>query len=179
MKLMILGHGRHGKDTVAEYIRDEFGFACTSSSLTAAKMIFPKLAGKYGYATVEECFADRHNHRAEWYDLILAYNSPDKASLARLIYQTNDIYVGMRSWQELAACRNAGLFDAAIWVDRRDRCPPEAADSMTIEPWMADYIIDNNGSLEELNFNIIQLMHTLYEKDRMKCNIQNYFEVAR
>lgn len=179
MKLMILGHGRHGKDTVAEYIRIRFGLACTSSSLAAVEMIFPKLAGKYGYATVGDCFNDRHNHRAEWYCLIGAYNSPDKASLARLIYQTSDIYVGMRSWQELAACRNAGLFDAAIWVDRLAHCPPEAADSMTVEPWMADYIIDNNGSLDELYFNVDRLMHTLYEKDRTKCNIQNYFEVAR
>jgi len=32
---------------------------------------------------------------------------------------------------------------------------------MTLEQWMADHTIDNNGSLEELQFNVQQLIQWL------------------
>ena len=35
---------------------------------------------------------------------------------------------------------------------------PESKDSMSLEQWMADYTIDNNGTLEDLVFNTRQLM---------------------
>jgi hypothetical protein len=55
--------------------------------------------------------------------------------------------------------RNTGVFDYAIWVDRLDHLPPEPPTSMSLEIWMADYVIDNNGSLEELERNIDQLVN--------------------
>ena len=35
-RLLILGHCRHGKDTLAEILRDEFGMTFESSSQSAA-----------------------------------------------------------------------------------------------------------------------------------------------
>ena len=41
--IYIVGHGRHGKDTVAEILRDRFGFTFTASSwFMADKVIFPQ-----------------------------------------------------------------------------------------------------------------------------------------
>ena len=57
--------------------------------------------------------------------------------------------------------KNTGVFDYAIWVDRSDHLPPESVDSMSLEQWMADYTIDNNGSLADLSFNIDQLINYL------------------
>jgi hypothetical protein len=54
--------------------------------------------------------------------------------------------------------QNTGVFDYAIWVDRSDHLPPESKDSMSLEQWMADFTIDNNGTLEELEFNLDRLM---------------------
>ena len=54
--------------------------------------------------------------------------------------------------------KNTGVFDLAVWVDRSDHLPEEPKTSMSLEQWMADYTIDNNGSLEELEFNVAQLM---------------------
>jgi hypothetical protein len=54
--------------------------------------------------------------------------------------------------------QNTGVFDYAIWVDRSDHLPPESKDSMSLEQWMADFTIDNNGTLEELPFNLDQLI---------------------
>ena len=57
------------------------------------------------------------------------------------------------------AMKNTGVFDYAIWVDRSDYLPIESKDSMSLEQWMADYTIDNNGTPEDLHFNINELMH--------------------
>jgi dephospho-CoA kinase len=57
--------------------------------------------------------------------------------------------------------KNTDVFDYAIWVDRSDHLPLESKDSMSLEQWMADYTIDNNGTLDELYFNINELMHHL------------------
>ncbi len=168
-KILLLGYGRHGKDTVAEYLRDHYGYKFTSSSMACAeKVMLPafrdiddELGHGWKYQTAEECFNDRHNHRAFWFQEIERFNTPDKAALGKMIFESNDIYVGLRSKREYAAVKNAGLFDVAIWVDASDRLPPEDKASCTVEPWMAELIIDNNGTLEELHFGINQLMENL------------------
>jgi hypothetical protein len=58
--------------------------------------------------------------------------------------------------------QNTGVFDYAIWVDRSNHLPPESKDSMSLEQWMANFTIDNNGSLEELEFNVHQLMSFIH-----------------
>jgi len=85
MKLLIIGYGANGKDTVAEYWQKEFGLTFSSSSLTACKIfLFDYLKDKYNYKTYEECFNDRHNHRQEWFDLIKDYNKDDGANCFNL-----------------------------------------------------------------------------------------------
>ena len=158
-KLLVIGHGRHGKDTVCEMLRDDYGYTFESSSKFCSKFfIFEALKEKYGYANEEECYADRHNHRAEWYDAICAYNVPDAATLGREMFDAYDIYCGLRNKREFFAMQNTGVFDYCIWVDRSDHLPPESKDSMSLEQWMADFTIDNNSTLEDLKFNLDRLM---------------------
>lgn len=162
LKLLIIGHGRHGKDTVCEILRDKYGYSFESSSQFCSKhFIYNTLKDKYEYANEEQCYADRHNHRAEWYDAICDYNVPDAARLGREIFGEHDIYCGLRNKREFFAMKNTGVFDYAIWVDRSDHLPPEASDSMSLKQWMADYTIDNNGSLDELMLNIDRLVNYL------------------
>lgn len=181
-KILLLGYGRHGKDTVAEILRDTRGYRFTSSSFTCAEHVmlpyFKTLGEEWAarvevegttavpgrppfYANSKECFEDRHNHRATWFQEIERFNSPDKSKLGQLIFSQNDIYVGLRSKREFAAVKNAGLYDVCVWVDATDRLPAEDRSSCTVEPWMADYVLDNNGSLEELKFNLDQLMESI------------------
>jgi hypothetical protein len=152
-KLLVIGHGRHGKDTVCEILRDKYNYSFESSSQFCSKLfIYDDLKDKYGYANEEECYADRHNHRAEWYDAICDYNVPDAARLGREIFKQHDIYCGLRNKREFFAMKNTGVFDYCIWVDRSNYLMPESKDSMSLEQWMADYTIDNNGTLEDLEF---------------------------
>jgi hypothetical protein len=160
LKLLVIGHGRHGKDTVCEMLRDHYGYSFESSSQFCSTLfIYDQLKDLYGYASEEQCYADRHNHRSEWYDAICAYNVPDAARLGREIFAAHDIYCGLRNKREFFAMQNTGVFDYAIWVDRSDHLPEEDSSSMSLKQWMADFTIDNNGSLEELEFNIDQLMN--------------------
>jgi len=166
LKLLVIGHGRHGKDTVCEILRDRYGYSFESSSRFCSKLfIYNQLKDQYNYADEEACYADRHNHRAEWYDAICDYNVPDASQLGREIFQAHDIYCGLRNKKEYHAMRNTGVFDYAIWVDRSDHLPKEDPTSMSLEQWMADYTIDNNGTLDELHFDVDQLMNYLEASD--------------
>lgn len=162
MKLLVIGHGRHGKDTVCEILQEKYNLSFESSSRFCSKLfIYDMLKNKYGYKSEEECYADRHQHRAEWYDAICDYNAGDGARLGREIFKVHDIYCGLRNKREYFAMKNTNVFDYAIWVDRIDHLPPESKDSMSLEQWMADFTIDNNNSLEELEFNTTQLIENL------------------
>jgi hypothetical protein len=159
MKLLIVGYGRHGKDTVAEYLCKKYNLKFQSSSMHCAEhVVFPALSGMYNYQTIQECFDDRANHRREWYELISNYCKDDLARVGREIFDVSDIYCGLRNKREFHSIKNNGIFDYAIWVDRSDYLPPEDKSSNTIEPWMADFTIDNNGTLEQLYRNVDDLM---------------------
>lgn len=162
LKLMIVGYGRHGKDTVCDIISTKYGYTFQSSSMFCAELfIYNTLKEKYGYNSVEECYADRPNHRSEWYNLISSYNAEDPTLLGRELYSKYDMYCGLRNSTEFHGLRNCGAFDYSIWVDRSKHLPPESPDSISIHPWMADYIIDNNGSLQLLKRNTISLIDRL------------------
>lgn len=166
-KLLIIGNARHGKDTVCDILKDEFGYDFRSSSdFCAEKFIYAALKDKYGYTTYEQCFEDRHNHRAEWYDMIHDYCRDDYARLGREIFAENEIYCGLRNKSEFHAMRNTGVFDYAVWVDRSDHLPGEDKSSMSLEIWMADYVIDNNGTLEDLKRNTRGLITHLVASHR-------------
>jgi hypothetical protein len=83
--------------------------------------------------------------------MIHDYCRDDYARLGRDIFAENDIYCGLRNKSEFHAMRNTGVFDYCIWVDRSDHLPLEDRSSMNLESWMADYVIDNNSTLEVLN----------------------------
>jgi dephospho-CoA kinase len=162
-KILIIGHGRHGKDTLAEIFRDNFGIKFKSSSEMAAEIfIFQELKNKYNYKSPEECFEDRVNHRAEWHDLICDYNKEDKARLAKKIMEQADCYVGMRSRDEIEECLKQKIFDLVIWVDASKRLPLESRDSFNIDIDCADIIIDNNDTIENFKEKTTRLGKILF-----------------
>ena len=163
MKLLILGHARHGKDTLAEILRDHYGFKFQSSSQAASDIfIYDALKKVYRYDSAEECFEDRVNHRKEWHDLICWYNSIDKARLAKDILSSSDCYVGMRDGEEIMECMKQKLFDLIIWVDAGKRLPEESQDSFDISIRTADIIIQNNGGEEEFKSKVIKIFDLMF-----------------
>lgn len=152
-KLLILGYARHGKDTFAEILRDKFNLNFMSSSEFVGREIMWDNWGIAKYPSFERMFEDRVNHRVLWMEMISAYNTPDKTMTAKTMTRRDgfDMYVGMRRFDELQACREADIFNYVLWVDRSDHLPPEVSSmDITKENCGADFIIDNNGSLEDL-----------------------------
>lgn len=154
-RLMICGYSRHGKDTVCEMMKP---WKFVSSSMFVAKAaVYPTLKTLYDYKSLEQCYDDRHNHRAEWHTLISTYNRQDLARLARELYEEYDIYCGIRCCKEFAVVQNEGLFALSIWVDASERLSPESISSCTVTKGMCDIVLENNGTLEQLEKKVSHL----------------------
>jgi len=163
-KLLIIGNMRHGKDSLAEILRDEFGMTFESSSQAAADIfLYDLLKDKYDYKTPEECFEDRMNHRQEWYEAICEYNKDDKTRLAKGIIERTGCYVGMRDRDEIRECIKQGLFDLIVWVDASGRLPEESSASFNIDKSCADVIVENNGTYEEFYEKVIRLGNVIFK----------------
>lgn len=154
--VLILGAARHGKDTAAEILAGVTGWSFYSSSMfVAQKAVYPVLLAKYGYASLEDCYNDRVNHREEWRDLIRAYNQNDRARLAKELLDVCNIYVGMRCHMEYEACVRQNVFDHVIWVEASNRVKrPDP--SLTIKKDDTMCVLDNNGSIDVLRESIKQ-----------------------
>lgn len=148
-KILIIGHGRHGKDTVAELISKNTGLTFKSSSKAAAMLfIYDILKHSEGYDSFEECYLDRHNKRALWHNMICEYNKEDPSKLAKDILKYNDMYVGMRSNKELLECKRNNLFDYIIGIFDPNK-PLEKKDSFNIDIWKHSDFIIPTGNISE------------------------------
>lgn len=166
-KLMIVGHAHHGKDTVGELLKELYGYQFDSSSHFAGeRVVLPYINQNLGAVKTltgayQEMKQDQTGYlRQVWYTAICEYCDPDRARLAREIFAENDCYVGIRQVREFMCARNEGLFDFAIWVDRSYVLPAESTSSNVMQPWMCDFWLDNNGTLEDLRRNLVTLMDT-------------------
>lgn len=160
IKLLVVGHARHGKDTFGEIARDNFKLNFESSSeFMCERVIFPMLKEEHSYKTALECFKDRINHRDKWFKIITEFNTPDLTRLSRNILKEAEIYVGMRNAEELKASRH--LFDLVVWVDASERLGSEPSSSMTITSDMCDVILTNNETLNKFKTKVITFLKTL------------------
>ena len=151
-KVLILGHARHGKDTVGAMIAEHWKVPVQETSKWISEnYMFRMLRGKYGYASHEECYEDRGNHRGEWYDLICMFNQHNPRRLAEAMLRDNDVYIGIRSTRELVAA--LPLFEYTIFVSN-PRVEPEQNSSCDITQRemlsCCDHHILNDGTLDDL-----------------------------
>lgn len=154
-RILVLGHARHGKDTVAAMISYKNGPRALSTSVAAMRVVRRALAeAGINYKNAKACFADRVNRREFWFDTIAELNNPDPATLVRHVLSDHDVVVGLRSAREFEAA--ADLFDAIWWIDASARgVPQEPTSSMNIvfDPERMA-LIDNSGSLADLERNV-------------------------
>lgn len=162
MKIIVFGYAQHGKDTACEYVRSAFNLRYISSSWFACQhFLYDNLKDIFGYSNIDECYKDRINHRALWYTSILRYNTPDLSKLGTEIFEDHSIYCGIRDRDEFLALKSKGLVDLAIWIDASGRLLTEDSQSMKLNKEDADIIIENNGSLDELNEKLFNLFKNL------------------
>jgi dephospho-CoA kinase len=159
--ILVLGHGSHGKGALCKLLTQLYGAECLSSSIAALPHIWPALeaASRYDfdgapYRSAEGAYAKRADHRELWCELISLYNTPDKSTLAREVLSRADVYDGMRCAKEFEASRH--LFDYVVWVDASARVPT-VDPTLTISRDVADLVIDNNGTLDDLRGAAVRL----------------------
>ena len=147
MKILICGHGQHGKDSVADLLCDFNNYKASSSSVYAMKVLEDVIMAHTGYSSFAECYEKRSLHRPYLYELIRNYNTPDKARLSREILQEHQIYVGMRDLEEFNASKH--LYDPIT--------------SFNIPKDEFDVIIENNGTYDQLVYKVAKLANSLQD----------------
>ena len=156
IKLMIIGHAESGKDDAASFIRKKLGLTFESSSLFCVKkFLFIKAIRDFGpdrFKTPEELYEARRfddKLRVWMYDSICDINKEDPTTLAAAIFDKYEIYVGIRSYHELEACKKKWPELLVLYLDADGRVPKEPEESCTVTKEQAHIIIENKNSLEE------------------------------
>jgi hypothetical protein len=150
MKLAIVGHGRSGKDTAAEYLASISSLRYVAgTSYWARHLVFSDFAATgVHYLDAHACWLDRHNHRQRWAKVIGDYNRDDPVQLYRDCLRDQSLLTGIRWRNEMQACRAANLVDAWVWIDRPN---------IPVDPTMefgadeCDFTIHNSGTLEQFH----------------------------
>ncbi len=152
-KILVLGHARHGKDTVADLLGNTLNASkfCLQEFLYDRLQAYMKRRGLGPYQGMEHAYQDRVWEREKWFYEIQQYNAINPARLAKKLLEVSNIYVGVRCARELAACIEQNLFTHILWVDASERLPPEPTSSMTIsfDPSVMR-LISNNGAEADL-----------------------------
>ncbi len=110
---MFGGHGRSGKDEAALALKTMGWKFETSMSQVCLPLI--ALDRK---ESEEVAFRERHEHRHFWRGWYDGLRDVDPTVLVRMTLASNDMLVGIRSKKEFLACREAELFNLAVWVNR-------------------------------------------------------------
>lgn len=160
MKILIVGHAQHGKDTVADLLCMFSNYSASSSSKFVMFKMQDKIMEDLNYSSFEECYSKRGLNRTYLYNLIRDYNTPDKSRLSRELLFKHDIYVGMRDLEEYNSSRH--LYDLKIWVDSSLRgIAEESVESFNIPRDSFDIVIENSGSYDELVDKVVNLSRSL------------------
>jgi hypothetical protein len=138
-----LGHGRAGKDTVAEYLRDNY---VVDYSGSVSEFVNPLVAHSLGLDE-ETSFTHRHKNRAFWKEYCNELRRTDPSFLVRMCLAEGDMIVGIRGINELTASVEEGVIDHTWWVEN-----PRVPNDPTLEydADACDFVIRNAGTLEEL-----------------------------
>lgn len=145
MKILVVGHAQHGKDTVCEEIARATGLVnAGTTSVYLARFV----AERDG---VDEATAYANRRRSEadrmrWRQIGDEIRRDDPAKLVRMAFAAGDVSGGCRGLPEIQAVRKEQLADLIIWVEAGLR----RSDDVTMEfgPEYADIVLLNNGDNE-------------------------------
>jgi hypothetical protein len=168
-RLVVIGHKSHGKGTFAAIAREEFGLTVQGTSLHTSLLMFNIMRDTHGYATVDECYQDRDNHRELWFDEIRRYCGNNPARVIETILSDNLICEGPRHRVEFEAAKQKhGLWDLVIFIDASKRLPLEPSSSMQLTREDADIVIENNEDTWAFQQRCRALLRLLYPNHLIK-----------
>lgn len=158
VKLALSGPGGSGKDALGEILRDISTLRYVAgTSKFAAAMVYEAWGYRY-YEDAHSCWLDRRSNRQKWAELIGEFNASDPVALYRKCLANQDLLTGIRYRHEFLACREAGLVDAWIWIER-DGIEPDP--TMEHGSGECDFTIENNGDIDDLHRKAVVLARLL------------------
>jgi hypothetical protein len=147
--IAILGRGRAGKDTAGEWFGSYTDLVYTGSTSMPLCML---IATKKNIP-LDVCWKSRHAEREYWYNFANELRANDPTLLARISLELGDMVIGLRDDFELQACKDAGLFDLVIWIERDVPVDP----TLKFDSSACDIIIENNTTIPELHIKLQNL----------------------
>lgn len=139
-KILIIGHGRSGKDTVAQILSNVTGLKWGGVSSYMCKMVAEKLG-----VPPDEAWENRHKNREKWRAIIDEHRKDDPACIVKeMLAEGYSIIAGLRPRAEFDAVKP--MFNHTIWVERD--VPSDPTLELTKED--ATITIGNNSTLGEL-----------------------------
>lgn len=154
MRLLLVGHGEHGKDSAGEYLSQitTLRYAGSTSNFLAKYV-----AAETGQ-TVERAFATRREHRQQWYDIGRRLRESDPGILIRESLAVADIAAGCRDLEEIIACREQRMVDLIVWIANRNK-PDDPTVKFGSE--VADIVVENHWGLSEFQGRLRRLAKSL------------------
>lgn len=155
MRMMVIGHGGHGKDFFCKFARDEFGLKFRSSSMMMCEHPFIQERMRcrgVDFVGAEHLFSIRRSFRVELEECISEWIAQGN-SLAERIFAENDIYCGARRAEEL----HGVPIDLCVYIDafpRLQRSDP----TMKIPMSYVDVIVLNNTTKDEFLYRSRRLL---------------------
>ena len=154
-KILILGHARHGKDTVARMLADELCWDYLPTSVYILdSLVYGKVQKAKGYDSVAEAYKNRDEDRVLWKLIIDTYTKGEPTKLIKDVLKRSDVYIGLRNSIQLKEAIKENLFDIIIGVFS-PKLPLEETNEIDVFDH-SDFIIYNNGTYEELSQKVIR-----------------------
>lgn len=142
------GYGRAGKDTAAQICAKHFGLAYSGS---LSRIALPFIAYSLGLPE-KEAWQQRHANREFWFHWLNEFRRVDPTLLVKLSLGVADVVAGIRSGEELAAVRRAGMADLVVWVDR-SHTPVDP--TVTYSPKDCHVVLGNEASLADFEDTVV------------------------
>ncbi len=149
-RILVVGHGRAGKDTACEYLAGvtRLRFA-GSTSVFLARHVAARLG-----VPEEEAYRSRHANRSLWHRVGNQVRRHDPGLLLRESLAHAEIAAGVRDLAEIEVCRREGLADLIVWV-ANDRVPRDA--TLTFGERDCDLTVPNHWGLDEFRGRLLRL----------------------
>lgn len=112
-KILIVGPGRCGKDSLGEFINknSKHTYAGSTSKFLA------KYVAQQFQISIEQAYELRHKHRERWFEIGNSIRESDHGLLQKEALAVGNVVAGIRDFREITWACCCDIYDHIIWID--------------------------------------------------------------
>ena len=168
MAILFIGNKQSGKDTAASILTKKLNLP---EPISTSKPIIRDFAEKTG-TTEQEILSNKDKYRQELLKFGKEKQTQDPYYPVDECIKASPIVTGIRPRKQLEICKDK--FDTIVWVER----PGYEDQTNELNAHDADYIINNNGDLKNLETKVDNLIQRLKITEPIKTESENIEEGA-